>query len=1176
MSRGSNSSLEPGQGRPYSGGRPCSTPSSPRSLPATPHKYKKGDVVSTPSGIRKKFNGKQWRRLCSKEGCSKESQRRGYCSRHLSLKGKGYASQPTLPATNTYGSSALFIGASDGEVTPSPGISSVGGSSGGPKSRNSTEDLDAAKMEAANMLVSLSGSRSGTPADAFSPVSHLHLGPSPSSHLSSPKTVPGVGARHNMFMPIAGPQGAGGQGIDPRWRSPSGTSPSPSRFLARPGHGLIRPELVRPSSKVARSIAPSSAPLQPAMFKLTSPQSSAENKMIVSMVASSSTPALTSSLSNSVVMTVGNSTAPQPLSLAQVTQSLVLQGGLRPTDTANGANTVYYVIPQKQLGQMGKPPASPTSQVGKSSETPRDREKSVAIHIPERSGQNNIFVTEAGKDSGATSTNSIPILIKSGPGSPRVASSSSSPPTQLVVVTGNNGPMSAPPPNPTQLLPVLSVAKAAAADPATPPNGDLTTEPTNSNGSSTITVYPWHSLVPFLTSGEGPVAPSTLTPNNSSGPNNHQDKDKPPPGSNGNNNNNNNNNNSSSNNNNNNSSGILKFDQGGCGGEGSNGPVKESELPETSPVVEEDDDVFFFEECPTPTTPGGRERKSSARSEDGKLILGKDRIRRPMNAFMIFSKRHRPLVHQQHPNQDNRTVSKILGEWWYALGSEEKQKYHDLAHQVKEAHFKAHPEWKWCTKERRKSSSSNKSDASSRMDIGALENGRPDLSLVEAEIKAEEIDNLKCNEKVCDTDIDLESAENESTGQKKAGTASPSRKKTETKVGEESSRPAFEVQYNSVTDSAEPEKHFAPTGGAFKQMPNRTEEESTSSSTMALVVQPGSQLQYLVPLTVAHSQQNTSLPNKSFMVVSTTDTTATNPMPTSIAAIRHPLPKISLPQQMGKFVLGPTPAQIKVQSSPQPEENPAAQDGDVQVGEESHINHSASTPVTPSCKKSFFKKAVRQDGMDKVLDAVNFEEKFSSLPQYTPTSNTSPSALPSSPQHLFMPNYMKRSAGLVEDDLGSDASATPRTPRTPQTGVSTPKSNLTGNTFFGPDFNPEVFKANENSESMASSPKTPSTAGMQGDRSASLRKTLDSRRQLVMELFHEEGLFPSNQATASFQTKHVEVFPNKVCLQLKIREVRQKMMATTNSCSTPTANMATGSKQQLVEKAKVVLGESNG
>jgi hypothetical protein len=59
-----------------------------------------------------------------------------------------------------------------------------------------------------------------------------------------------------------------------------------------------------------------------------------------------------------------------------------------------------------------------------------------------------------------------------------------------------------------------------------------------------------------------------------------------------------------------------------------------------------------------------------------------------MNAFMIFSKRHRALVHQQHPNQDNRTVSKILGEWWYALGPDEKQKYHELALEVCESGHK--------------------------------------------------------------------------------------------------------------------------------------------------------------------------------------------------------------------------------------------------------------------------------------------------------------------------------------------------------------------------------------------------------------------------------------------------------------------------------------------------------
>ena len=51
-----------------------------------------------------------------------------------------------------------------------------------------------------------------------------------------------------------------------------------------------------------------------------------------------------------------------------------------------------------------------------------------------------------------------------------------------------------------------------------------------------------------------------------------------------------------------------------------------------------------------------------------------------------------------------------MGEWWYSLSPEGKKKYQDLANQVKEAHFKAHPEWKWCSKserQRRKSSSSS-------------------------------------------------------------------------------------------------------------------------------------------------------------------------------------------------------------------------------------------------------------------------------------------------------------------------------------------------------------------------------------------------------------------------------------------------------------------------------------
>uniref|UniRef100_A0A1A8HAI5 Protein capicua homolog n=1 Tax=Nothobranchius korthausae TaxID=1143690 RepID=A0A1A8HAI5_9TELE len=146
-------------------------------------------------------------------------------------------------------------------------------------------------------------------------------------------------------------------------------------------------------------------------------------------------------------------------------------------------------------------------------------------------------------------------------------------------------------------------------------------------------------------------------------------------------------------------------------------PEKEKEDAERekpdSETESDVDDLFLPGVVPEPphsSSPVKRRTQSlSALPKDGdKSSPGKrekDHIRRPMNAFMIFSKRHRALVHQRHPNQDNRTVSKILGEWWYALGPKEKQKYHDLAFQVKEAHFKAHPDWKWCNKDRKKSSS---------------------------------------------------------------------------------------------------------------------------------------------------------------------------------------------------------------------------------------------------------------------------------------------------------------------------------------------------------------------------------------------------------------------------------------------------------------------------------------
>ena len=1088
MSRGSGaSSVEPGPAsgqvreRPYSGGRPCSTPGSPRSLPSTPHKYKKGDVVSTPSGIRKKFNGKQWRRLCSKEGCSKESQRRGYCSRHLSLKGKGYVSQPNLPASNTYGGNTptpvLFLDTASGSKSAGPlsvAKTTASASSGRDSSVDTATDQDAAKMEAATMLVSLSGSRSTTPGEAgmFSPTGQQQ----PS---------------HNMFLPISSPGASGPQQpLDTRWRSPPAASPSPAKFLtARPGHGLIRPELVRPA-KV--SLAATSAAASPGLFKLSGPVSGAQDKILVSVVGAGVT-----------------STVP-------ITSLMTGVSRAGPGTETN--NAVYYVIPQQtKLGPgLNKQPL-PMSVVstGASVVTSKPAEKPVAIHIPEQQAGNTLIVTEAAPvtDSRPSST-TIPILIKPGEAARPVGPS----PAQLVVLAnGSGGAGVAAPgqaPNPTQLLPVLSVARAAAGHQgeATHNGGSVVTTPgghqppgarTNGDNGGPVTVYPWHSLVPFLTTSNVTAGASSQ----GAGSNGSGDKSDRGPGSNNNNNNNNGDterrdkmsaSKSSGAGGNSNTDTRTYNNNTLSGGSGArDSEVMTTPTPsslDTSSIEFNDDDVF--------------EEDQSAEKKIAKLEklddIGK-KIRRPMNAFMIFSKRHRPLVHQKHPNQDNRTVSKILGEWWYALGPEEKQKYHDLAHQVKEAHFKAHPEWKWCNKERRKSSSSGKLDK------------EPGTHKAEAD----EVD-LRCKEQAFDTDTEEQEVEES---------------ETELPRAVDVVRPAFKVETSLQAEVIKTESKsptFTSTDSAFREMPAKT-----IMTTMPLVA-----VTNLIPVTsnlLSHIR---------------------HPLP---VVAKRPLTSVILPTQpvsltaedlqssrQPRFILAPTPAQIKAKL-------PSA----------SSLDPEPTDPVTiqtlesgAANKRNFFKKVIREDGMDKVLETVNFEEKFSCLPEYVPVSGaislnspTHRASMPTSPSFFVADYRKKRKISYVEDDLGSEASATPRTPRTPQTTVSTrstPKSNanLTGNTFFGPDFNPGVFKSSEICESLVGSPKTPN--GFDG-KSSSLRKTLDSRRQLVMELFQEEGLFPSNSSTAQFQSKHSEVFPSKVCLQLKIREVRQKMMATSSACSTPTA-----------------------
>lgn len=56
--------------------------------------------------------------------------------------------------------------------------------------------------------------------------------------------------------------------------------------------------------------------------------------------------------------------------------------------------------------------------------------------------------------------------------------------------------------------------------------------------------------------------------------------------------------------------------------------------------------------------------------------------RRPMNAFLIFCKKHRPIVRERFPNLENRGVTRILGEWWALLDEKDKAPYTGLAKEV--------------------------------------------------------------------------------------------------------------------------------------------------------------------------------------------------------------------------------------------------------------------------------------------------------------------------------------------------------------------------------------------------------------------------------------------------------------------------------------------------------------
>lgn len=66
-------------------------------------------------------------------------------------------------------------------------------------------------------------------------------------------------------------------------------------------------------------------------------------------------------------------------------------------------------------------------------------------------------------------------------------------------------------------------------------------------------------------------------------------------------------------------------------------------------------------------------------------------VKRPMNAFMVWARIHRPALAKANPTANNAEISVQLGLEWSKLSEEQKQPYYDEARKIKQRHREEFP-----------------------------------------------------------------------------------------------------------------------------------------------------------------------------------------------------------------------------------------------------------------------------------------------------------------------------------------------------------------------------------------------------------------------------------------------------------------------------------------------------